>query len=1154
MEYSLVLNAVVELAKAEAVRAGNKIVCMEHLFIGLLKISELDSDRLKRYIEVGLRDTKRQEQPTYGVREEKELRELRRFFQQSGIPTRQVRRFMRMYIRNRTASVELSMNRVMHRARKLAERERAAVLDSLILLRLIQEEHPPFLEAVRQVCAKTIHAGGTEKPVTAPRPEPSDKANANPAGTKRVGADKADAHKIVCGVNEMRYELLSRVHGQDHAVYAFTEGFYHAELLDDAERRRPKALFVLAGPPGVGKTYLAEQAAKLSGYPFRRFDMSSYSQKEATSELTGDAPVWKNAKPGVLTEFVRENPDCILLFDEIEKAHTNVIHLFLQMLDVGVLRDSNRDEDVSFRNTRIIFTTNAGHQLYEEHEGTGVFSRQVVLDALRSDINPQTGEPFFPAAICSRLATGTAIMFRHLAVRDLEEIALAELNSCAAMFQKQYGIPVEIDPLTATVLLFAEGGRVDARTLRAQAENFFKKELLELLSLFDNEHRERMMQQLKVIRFAVQTDRAEGDAAELFRPGDHAAILLFGEEKTADRLREVMPQYRWHCTQDHEAALTLLAEQEIALTLISLPNFRQACPTDTVNAFDVIPLSAQRLNEQRRLISAIRRHMPSMPMYLLEDAEHALSDEEAAPFVRAGIYGRISLPEQEYSALEQQLGDLIGHLHLQRAAAQAASSRRVLRFDAAPGLTPDGTQAAIRLRNFVLRDNPQAEDYHALQAERPNVRFSDIIGASEAKNELKFFLDFFKNPRAFLARGLSVPKGILLYGPPGTGKTMLAKAMAGETEAVFLPVVASQFVTEYTGSGPKAIRQLFRRARKYAPAIIFIDEIDAIGRARTGGAGSGHAEEMTLNALLAEMDGFVTDPSRPVFVMAATNFSPQSSTKHGTLDAALCRRFDRQILVDLPDKKERIDYLHMALGTLKNSEVTENQIESIASRAVGASPADLESIVRSAARMAAMQSTALTDAVLDEAFERFQYGEKKDWGEQYLMRVARHEAGHALMCWLAGTTPTYLTIAARGEHGGYMQHAEEDFRAPLKTREQLLGDVRTALAGRAAELSYYGEEGGLATGAAGDLKKATAVVRRMICDYGMDAQFGLAVLSEEESHRPEITARIREILAEELAHTRRIIEENRARIDRLVDALMEHNSLNREQIETLLKG
>ena len=135
-----------------------------------------------------------------------------------------------------------------------------------------------------------------------------------------------------------------------------------------------------------------------------------------------------------------------------------------------------------------------------------------------------------------------------------------------------------------------------------------------------------------------------------------------------------------------------------------------------------------------------------------------------------------------------------------------------------------------------------------------------------------------------------------------------------------------------------------------------------------------------------------------------------------------------------------------------------------------------------------------------------------------------------------------------------MQHAEEDFRAPLKTREQLLGDVRTALAGRAAELSYYGEEGGLATGAAGDLKKATAVVRRMICDYGMDAQFGLAVLSEEESHRPEITARIREILAEELAHTRRIIEENRARIDRLVDALMEHNSLNREQIETLLKG
>ncbi|MGN1030736.1 MAG: AAA family ATPase [Butyricicoccaceae bacterium] len=1150
MEYSLVLRAVIDLARAEAVSAKNPTICMEHLFIAMLKISELNVETLQKYFAAKQRGTGQDEDAVQcGTREREEIEWLGGYFRKKGIPTKPVRRFLRMHIRSDVANAGRSQHWTLERAQELAGKTNDVNCSNV--MQVIERYNPPFLEAVRQVCEKQ-NGGPGHVPKEDVKPQGA-VSNA-PAQAAEQGSKPGDAANVLRGINQMRYELLERVHGQDHAVYAFTEGFYHAELLEDAERRRPKALFVFAGPPGVGKTYLAEQAAKLSGKPFRRFDMSSYSQKEATSELIGDAPVWKNAKPGILTEFVRENPDCILLFDEIEKAHINVIHLFLQMLDAGVLRDSNRDEDISFRDTRIIFTTNAGHQLYEENTGTADFSRQVVLDALRTDINPQTGEPFFPAAICSRLATGTAVMFRHLAVPDLEEIALAELSSCAKLFEKQYSVPVEVDPLTATVLLFAEGGRVDARTLRAQAENFFKKEMFGLLSLFDAEHMKQMMDKLSSIRFVVETERAEGEAAQLFAPDDHAGILVFGEAALGDALHGAMPQYRWHCTDDRAAALQLLAEQEIELTLISLPNLKQGRLTDTVNAFDVIPLSAQRLTEQRKLISAVVEHMPAMPMYLLENGDNALSDEELAPFLRAGVQGRLSLAGEGYGALAQQLGELIRHLHIQRTAAQAASSRRVLRFDIAPGLTKDGKQAAIRLRNFVLRDNPQAEDYHALQAERPNVRFADVIGASEAKEELKFFLDYIKNPRAFRARGLTAPKGILLYGPPGTGKTMLAKAMAGETQAVFLPAAASQFVTEYTGSGPKAIRELFQRARKYAPAIVFIDEIDAIGRARTGGTGSGHAEEMTLNALLTEMDGFVTDPSRPVFVMAATNFSPQSSTKTGTLDAALCRRFDRQILVDLPDKKERIEYLHMALGKLNGNEITETQIESIASRAVGASPADLESIVKSAARMAAMQQTALSDAVLDEAFERFQYGEKKEWGEQYLTRVARHEAGHTLLCWLTGMTPTYVTISARGEHGGYMQHAEEDFRAPIKSRAQLLERVRTSLAGRAAELVYYGAEDGLTTGASGDLQSATAVVRRLICSYGMDEQFGLAVLSDEEARQPEITARIREILMEQMKQTFETVKENRARIDRLVDALMEHNSLNKEQIERILKG
>ena len=189
-----------------------------------------------------------------------------------------------------------------------------------------------------------------------------------------------------------------------------------------------------------------------------------------------------------------------------------------------------------------------------------------------------------------------------------------------------------------------------------------------------------------------------------------------------------------------------------------------------------------------------------------------------------------------------------------------------------------------------------------------------MVGAVDAKDELRFFIDYLKNPKRFTARGIKPPKGVLLYGPPGTGKTMLARAMAGESNVTFIPCVATGFVTKYQGSGPEAVRTLFRRARKYAPAIIFIDEIDAIGRKR-GQINSGHGEEMALNALLAEMDGFSVDPRRPVFVMAATNFDVEEGRGGmGVIDSALSRRFDCKILVDLPNAEEREEFIRMSLA------------------------------------------------------------------------------------------------------------------------------------------------------------------------------------------------------------------------------------------------
>jgi ATP-dependent metalloprotease FtsH len=514
------------------------------------------------------------------------------------------------------------------------------------------------------------------------------------------------------------------------------------------------------------------------------------------------------------------------------------------------------------------------------------------------------------------------------------------------------------------------------------------------------------------------------------------------------------------------------------------------------------------------------------------------------------------MPQEDMSIIAEEITGICTRTYLQSVAAGLATQHKILSFETAPKTSDDKTQVTIRMRELSIRPAVSAEDSHEVldDIEKPQTRFQDVIGAAGAKKELLSFIDYLKSPKKSLALGHKPPKGVLLYGPPGTGKTMLAKAMAGESDVAFLPTAASSFVTKWQGSGPEAVRALFKRARRYAPSIVFIDEIDAIGRAR-GSSGSAHAEEMALNALLTEMDGFSVDPKRPVFVLAATNFNVEEGKGGmGTIDAALVRRFDRKILVDLPTKEDRLCYLTIVLNKRKDNQVTETMIERLAGRSTGYSLANLESVLELASRMAAKKNILVNDELLEEAFELNRHGEKKDWGREYLERVARHESGHAYLCFLAGRTPAYLTIVARGDHGGYMEHADDE-NSPLKTKEQLIGRVRTALGGRAAEIVYYGDKDGVSSGASGDLQSATRIIRTMICAYGMDEEIGMAALSEEEATKgplaEKITLRISGIIKEELKQTIRIISEGKTLIDRLVEQLLEKNKLTREEMEVI---
>ncbi|SEP66680.1 ATP-dependent metalloprotease FtsH [Lachnospiraceae bacterium NE2001] len=1181
MNKSATLLYVIERAKAEAKHRGWGDYGMEDAFLGILKLSEIKAEDMMKGPKFFLDIV------------DIEIKALKIVFSDVyKVDTTELRGLLRREMKQVEKPDADAYIKCMERAEKLAEERKSPQLFPVDLLNAIIEKPSDILKDIcdiekwnKPTDENEVHREKEDDGKAAPYDGSDRESDSEPDGEGESSDKNIDEMspeflpELTSRVRRLRTKLLSTVQGQDHVVHSFAEGIFAAEVLaaSDENRKRPKAIFAFAGPPGVGKTFLAEQAADQLKLPFMRFDMSTYSDHQSYMGLVGFEKSYSGAKEGLLTGFVRKNPRSILLFDEIEKAHLNTIQLFLQILDAGRLSDRYHGQEVSFRDTIIIFTSNAGKSLYEgdaRHNAAGI-PRKTILNALETETDPRTGEPFFPAAITSRLATGWPILFNHLAPHDLEKISEREMSRFGELFEKQYGVKSSFDKMLPTALLFREGGAVDARTLRAQTELFFKNEIFKVCRLWSQESFDEAIKSLSSISFKVETDLLTEDVRPLFFGDDKPEILIYGDSVFADKCRSTMTDFVFYDTRDIEEALKLAGEKDIRLVMIDITE-KSAVPEDlmatvfegdvpedimmSVGAFDYKPMAAGAFRDGSRLFKMLHERLPDIPVYLLEtegsDTQGFEIDEELTmSFVRAGARGKLTCKYDDFSGFQDEISKICRELYLQNVSAGLAAERKVLYFETAPKLSYDKSEVTIRLRDFSLKRAATAEDAGSVldEVEKPNVSFRDVIGASDAKEELRFFIDYLKNPKKFTARGLTPPKGVLLYGPPGTGKTMLAKAMAGESNVAFIPAVASSFVTKYQGSGPESVRELFKKARRYAPSIIFIDEIDAVGRKRTAGMNA-HGEEMALNALLTEMDGFSVDPKRPVFVLAATNFDVEEGKGGmGVIDPALARRFDRKILVDLPNAAEREELLRLLLGKNQNCTVSDDMLRRTAERAVGMSPANLTSVVELANRMAMKAGKPLDDGILDEAFELTKHGEKKDWGFEYLERVARHESGHAFLCYLGGYTPAYLTIVARGGHGGYMEHSAKEM-GPLSTKEELISRIRTSLGGRAAEIVYYGEKDGVSTGASGDLEQATRLAVTMICTYGMDEEFGLAYMDAGDAMKdPSLRKRVNELLSAEMRATIDIISQNKERIDRMVSELLKKNKLTGAEMEELLK-
>jgi cell division protease FtsH len=447
--------------------------------------------------------------------------------------------------------------------------------------------------------------------------------------------------------------------------------------------------------------------------------------------------------------------------------------------------------------------------------------------------------------------------------------------------------------------------------------------------------------------------------------------------------------------------------------------------------------------------------------------------------------------------------------------------------------------------------------------DKPKVTFDDVADAKEAKEELKEIVDYLKNPQKYASIGARVPKGVLLVGPPGTGKTLLARAIAGEAGVPFISISGSEFVEMFVGVGAARVRDLFEKAKKLAPAIVFIDEIDAVGRVRGAGIGGGHDErEQTLNQLLVEMDGF--EPGTGIIVLAATN-------RPDILDPALLRpgRFDRIVVVDRPDVEGRYEILKVHARKVKLAENVD--LKKIARITPGFSGADLANVINEAALLAARKNKKFVEQEdLEEAVDKVMIGIAREGALSFeeKKRVAYHEAGHAILSkLLPNADPVHkVSVIPRGMALGVtVAIPEEDKR--LMTKEYLEDMITVLMGGRVAEKLVFGN---LSTGAANDLERVTEIARKMVTEWGMSERLGPTTFGKTQREvflgrdlglKTPISEWTLRIIDEEIKRivewaerrAEEILKENMEKLHRLAQVLLEKETISGEELDKIIK-
>ena len=976
--------------------------------------------------------------------------------------------------------------------------------------------------------------------------------------------------------------LAEKVIGQDEAIRALGQGYLYS--LREPREQGLRGIFTFLGPPGVGKTMLAEEFARAlnevekgaggQAYEAHTFAMNASDDEGMKFQLFGTSSHFSGGKPGILHDLINGNEGAkikanlrqVFVFDELEKAGEKTIQSMLTLLSKGGFNDNFQQAFVDASQCFVIFTTNLGQEFFSSANQSGLlrgarFSSDQIFDLLatakrRTQVNTDEAPPALSPEFVDRLRQGAAVLFNRLSIGDYARITDAIF--AADVGGKQLLPRVVVSEEAKRLLILSLLPDLSARSLINQARRLKHRWTDEVLRLELPELQNQRSEHF-TIDVTQKLDTASSELLNKLVTSKPVKVLVVdNDERMARFVEDYVTSPDRQIKVEARRIKPGEAVEEILKSRPDLVLLDLDLPADQLPGGEIKVLHRQ-----------IRETTPTVRLWLF--SEERGGDSDFSELVeQGGARGYFSfqkdaqdvvLSEDHQARFQQVLEEVV----FDRVMFELERSRRRL----SPDFTfrdckADDAEPTVAVEITLLRSEQNVSlvtsSGQIAPGEKPEVTFDDVFGLERAKERLRDAIGMLKDPGRLSKFGVKAPCGYLLAGPPGTGKTHLARAVANAADCVFFPVSCGELESKWIGETEERIRQLFQDARKYAPAVIFIDEIDAIAGNRNGVSGTTHQPYVkALNQLLACMDGFAAAKGQ-ILVLAATN-RPEA------LDPAIKRpgRFDETIPIDVPKGAAREQMLRGLLAKKPCEPDVLGAIPRMVPRTARLSPAEIDRVIREAVYLAARDNRdKISIEDLETAANFVQYGaEKRDLTitEDDRRRTAWHEAGHAVANHLLFPEGKLdlLTIVPNEEGAlGFAAYADDETRTNCSAND-FRKRIIVCLAGREAERLCDGAgSDAVNTGVSSDYRQATRWAWDFVARYGFDEKFGVFSVSGvpeqiQSALADPIHARVNDLLSACLEDCRRLMEANRECLRRLADVLLDKQFIYGEEVRNIVK-